>query len=182
MAIDIPSGSQENKVIEGVIVKDVTRYPDERGFFSEIIRSSECGFHIHQVSHAVKMGMATGWHICRELWETYYVARGVIRVVLKDCRNGKYVKTNFMYQGKELSVDYGLSGTPDEYTEIVLGEYSPKSIVIPPGVAHGYKVLSGECDMIYIASKTYSEYRPDEGRIEPSRWPEHDWTREIEVK
>lgn len=171
-------------MIEGVIVKDAKRYPDERGFFEEIIRTDECGFAIGQVSRAKRnTGMATGWHICQNLKEVYYVARGTVRVVLKDCRTGDPVKTTFVYREpqKIFMVKYGLSSTPNEYMEVVLGEYMPKSIVIPPGVAHGYKVLS-ECDMIYIASHTYEQYRTDEGRIEPDRWPEHDWTRDIEVK
>ena len=172
-------------MIEGVVVKELNTFSDERGFFRELVRFDDCRFFINQASYGMRAtGTATGWHIHQHLKEVFCVTRGIARIVLKDCRVGTPVKTTFVYREpqKVFMVEYGLSQTPNEYMEIVLGGHMPKSIVIPFGVAHGYKILQGECDMLYFASQTYDVSRNDEGRIEPDRWPEHNWMREIEVK
>jgi dTDP-4-dehydrorhamnose 3,5-epimerase-like enzyme len=79
-------------------------------------------------------------------------------------------------------VEFGLSPTPEEYSEFILGEFDPMVVSVPAGVAHSYKILSGECDIIYAATATYETSRNDEGRIEYNRWPEHEWWREVEIR
>lgn len=177
-------------MIDGVFVKDLTTYPDERGFFREIVRFDDLGFVCRQSSQGRRLtGVSNGWHIHRGFNEIFYVSRGTARVVLKDCRSpdGVLIPTDFPYNDMyRVSVDYarnsGPSSTFGEYQEIVIGDYMPRCVLIPAGVAHGYKILSAEADMIYYATETYLITRDDEGRIEPSRWPEHNWTRETETK
>jgi len=167
-------------MIDGVVVKDITRYPDERGFFNEILRFKDYTFFPQQASHGMRIaGVSNGWHIHQHLSEVFYVVTGSLRLVLKDCRTGSGVKTEFAYREpqKVFSVIYGQSSTPHEYMEIVMGEYTPRAVLIPHGVAHGYRILSGPCHVIYFASQAYDMSRNDEGRIEQDRWPGHDWTK-----
>jgi len=170
-------------MIEGVIVKGLKTYPDERGFFREIVRFPEVGFVPRQASQGLRVSnMSNGWHIHRFLSEIFYVMRGHVRVALKDCRTGIEERIRFPYQDNPLqAINFGKSSTANEYVELILSEYDPKIVVIPCGVAHGYKVLQGPCDMLYFADMTYDLTRQDEGRIEPDRWGT-EWMREIEVK
>jgi len=172
-------------MIDGVIVKETKTFPDERGFFREVVRSTDDPTQfIAQVSHGLRFqGVATAWHIHKTLEERFYIVSGTVRLVLKDCRVGKPVKVWWPYWEPPKQEDIRLpqSSTPYEYAEVILGDHMPNVVYIPPGVAHGYVVLQGPCNMIYVASQTYAEYRQDEGRIEPDRWG-LDWMRPIEVK
>lgn len=171
-------------MIEGVKILELKTFSDERGFFREMIRFSELGIDAKQISHAHRgTGVANGWHIHQHHSEIFYVSLGVMRLVLKDCRNGETVLVEYPYSGDVVNrVNFGKSSTPNEYMEIILGEFDPKVIVVPNGVAHGYKILSGECDIIYAATATYETSRHDEGRIPYAFWPEHQWHREIDIR
>ena len=74
------------------------------------------------------------------------------------------------------------SQTREELQEIYMGEnYSAKVVKIPPGVAHGCKVLGGQTHLFYITSKVYDP--EEEGRIahdDPAIG--YDWTRGPEIK
>lgn len=169
-------------MIEGVKISDLKTYPDERGFFREIIRFDDFESSPKQASHALRVaGISNGWHIHRYHRETFYVVRGIIRLCLKDCRHGGVEVISYPYDHKDKDVSFGLSTTPGEYMEIVLGGQVPRVVSVPAGVAHGYRILQ-DSDIIYTATATYETSMHDEGRIAPDRWPEHDWTRGVETK
>lgn len=171
-------------MIEGVIVKDLVTHADERGFFREAARFDDFGIEAKQISHAYRAtGIANGWHIHRRHHELFYVPRGILRLCLKDCRSEDTLYIAYPYDGIESITDsFPKSSTPDEYAEIILGEFNPKSVLVPPMVAHAYKILSADCDIVYVATATYETSRHDEGRIQWDYWPEHDWTRSTEVR
>lgn len=169
-------------MIDGVKIAELTSYPDERGFFREVIRFDDFGFTPKQESHAFRVaGVSNGWHIHRYHRETFYVVRGIMRLCLKDYRIGKTVTVMYPYDNNMKEVDFGTSTTSSEYQEIILSEYAPRVVSVPAGVAHGYKILQ-DCDIIYTATATYETSRHDEGRIPWNQWPQHRWTREIEIK
>jgi dTDP-4-dehydrorhamnose 3,5-epimerase len=65
---------------------------------------------------------------------------------------------------------------------MLMGDSLPSQILkIPPGVAHGYRVLEGPMHLFYITSRIYDP--EDEGRI-PHDDPQigYDWTRPPEIK
>lgn len=132
-------------MIKGVEVKELNFHKDERGFFSEILRSSEIKQKLAQLSYSkVFSGVAKAWHLHKKQTDWLCVLRGDIKLVLYDNRKN--------------------SETYKELNEILIGEtYGLKIVKIPPGVAHGYKVLNGPVDIIYITNR---EYDPeDELRI-----------------
>ncbi|MBI5365583.1 MAG: dTDP-4-dehydrorhamnose 3,5-epimerase family protein [Planctomycetes bacterium] len=134
-------------MIDGVVLKDLVTNLDDRGFFREIIRvSDECfaeGF--AQWSHSMMYpGVAKAWHIHRKQVDWWYIAGGVVRVGLHDTRPA--------------------SPTYRETMDFRLGDHQPGRVVrIPPGVAHGVKVLEGPAHLLYITSRIYDP--ADEGRI-----------------
>jgi dTDP-4-dehydrorhamnose 3,5-epimerase len=134
-------------MIQGVTLNPLVTHPDERGFFREIIRNQDAFFQegFGQLSHSHMVdGVVKAWHIHKTQIDWWYIVTGLVKVVLYDSRsNSKTYKTL------------------DEY---IFGNMDDKSVLkIPPGVAHGLKVLQGPADLIYITSASYN---PDEeGRI-----------------
>lgn len=145
-------------MIEGAELKLLTTYPDERGFFRELIRITDSFFGegFAQWNHSLMLpGVIKAWHIHQYQVDWWYVPVGVVKAVLSDRREE--------------------SATFDETNEFILGEnHQQKILRIPPGVAHGCKVLQGPAHMFYIVSQTYDP--KDEGRI-PYDDPaiEYDW-------
>lgn len=152
-------------MIEGVEIKELTTYPDERGFFREIIRVTDEFFSegFGQFSHSlIYPGAAKAWHIHKSQVDWWYVPVGNIRVALHDLREN--------------------SPTKGATEEICLGEnFGAKVLKIPPGVAHGCKVLGGVSHLFYITSKTYDA--DEEGRI-PHNDPNigYNWEAGPEIK
>lgn len=152
-------------MILSVEVKPLVTHTDERGFFRELLRSDDPIFKegfaqwSHTKTHA---GAAKAWHIHQKQTDWWYVALGVIKAALYDARSD--------------------SPTRGELQELLLGENYPAQILkIPPGVAHGYKVLEGPMHLFYITSHLYDP--ADEGRI-PHDDPAigYDWTRGPDIK
>lgn len=146
-------------MIEGVSTKDLVTHSDERGFFREVVRDSDEIFPegFGQWSHTMSyQGVAKAWHVHEKQTDWWYVAVGTIKAALYDTRPE--------------------SPTHGELEEFLLGEgQEPRVLRIPPGVAHGYRVLQGPAHVFYIVSHEYDG--TDEGRI-PHDDPEigYDWT------
>ncbi len=152
-------------MIEGVEFKPLTTHHDERGFFRELIRVSDPIFQegFGQWSHTKSFaGTAKAWHIHHHQTDWWYVAIGTIKVALYDTRED--------------------SPTRGQLEELLLGDTNDAQILkIPPGVAHGYKVLDGPTHLFYITSNIYDPN--DEGRIthdDPSIG--YDWNKGSEIK
>lgn len=139
--------NQPKKYIEGVLVKELLRYKDERGFFEELIRFDDDFFKegFGQLSHSFMYpGIIKAWHIHPTQIDWWYVARGDLRVALFDLRRK--------------SPSYRV------LNEFILGDHGENVVVkIPFGVAHGCKVIGGITELFYITSKSYNP--KEEGRI-----------------
>ena len=134
-------------MIEGVIVKELKTYPDERGFFREIVRVTDDFFveGFAQWSHSkMYRDVIKAWHIHQTQVDWWYVPMGALKVALCDMRPQ--------------------SATYKQIQELLLGDgYGEHVLKIPPGVAHGCKVLSAEAHLFYVTSSVYNP--KDEGRI-----------------
>ncbi|HSR69134.1 MAG TPA: dTDP-4-dehydrorhamnose 3,5-epimerase family protein [Acidobacteriota bacterium] len=137
----------ESAKIEGVVIKYLKTFHDERGFFREIIRVNDSFFEegFGQWSHAVMhTGTAKAWHVHREQVDWWYVFGGVLKVALFDRRKG--------------------SSTEGKMMRFLMGdEQRAVCVKIPPGVAHGCRCLSGPANLFYVTSNVYNP--DDEGRI-----------------
>lgn len=135
-------------MIDGVMIKKLTRHPDERGYFEEIIRKTDDFFieGFGQLSHSYMIeGVVKAWHIHTTQIDWWFCVTGKIKAALYDIREN--------------------SPTKGEINEFILGD-DPDNVVlkIPAGVAHGMKVLNGPCHFVYATSGTYN--KEEEGRIQ----------------
>jgi len=134
-------------MIAGVEIKELSTYPDERGFFREIIRKTDGFFQegFGQLSHsAMYPGVGKAWHIHQFQIDWWYVPIGNLKLALFDKRPN--------------------SPTHGQLQEIFMGENYPAKVVkIPPGVAHGCKALGGVTHLFYVTSSVYDP--KDEGRL-----------------
>ena len=74
------------------------------------------------------------------------------------------------------------SPTYGELMELLMGDQSPPKVLkVPPGVAHGYRVLEGPAHLFYLTSHMYDP--ADEGRI-PHDDPKigYDWAAAPPIK
>lgn len=134
-------------MIDGVMIKELTRHPDERGFFEEIIRISD-PFFVEGFGQLSRSSMITGvvkaWHVHKTQIDWWYVVKGQIKVALFDTREK--------------------SNTHRTLEEFILGEGGQDIVLkIPPGVAHGLKVLIGPAELVYVTSGMYT--KEEEGRV-----------------
>jgi dTDP-4-dehydrorhamnose 3,5-epimerase len=152
-------------MIEGVVIHQLKTNTDERGFFREIIRNNDEFFKegFGQWSHSMMFqGVAKAWHIHKKQIDWWYVVGGVLKVALHDTRKD--------------------SKTYKETMDFFLGDHQQGAVVrIPPGVAHGCKVIQGPAHLLYVTSNTYDP--TDEGRI-PYNDPTigYDWEKGPAIK
>ena len=147
-------------MIKGVQVKQLNIRNDDRGFFAEILKFGEKIFQeIKQTSYTETYpGVIKAFHWHKKQSDIWFVATGMAQVVLHDLR----VK----------------SSTKGETQVIYAGEDNRVVVVIPPGVAHGYRVLGNKkVGLFYHTTKAYDPQNPDEERI-PFDDPKtgFDWT------
>ena len=148
-------------LIEGVRVQAFDVWPDDRGYFLEVIRLRQ-GLAAHfppettQVSAALSYpGTIKAFHFHRLQTDLWAPASGMLQVALVDLRPD--------------SSTFRLRNT------IYAGALKPWQVLIPPGVGHGYKVIGeGPAMLVYVTNCFYNPQ--DEGRIphdDPSI--QYDW-------
>jgi len=153
-------------MIAGVLLKTLTTHADERGFFREIIRSTDEFFQegFAQWSHSLMYpGVAKAWHIHKTQIDWWYVPLGNLKLVLYDKRPD--------------------SPSANLRETFFLGDNYPAQVIkIPAGVAHGCKALgSGPTHLFYITSKVYNA--AEEGRIlHDDKTMAYDWHAGPEIK
>lgn len=137
-----------NNTIEGVSLKKLTAHFDDRGFFAEIAKFGEETFHdIKQTSYTQTYpGVIKAFHWHKKQWDLWCVVQGSAQVVLYDLREDSSTKGTSMV--------------------LYPGEHNLMLIAIPPGVAHGYRVLGSKpLGMFYHVTEAYDPKHPDEERI-----------------
>lgn len=146
-------------MIKGVEIKKLVVHQDKRGFFCELIRKSDKFFkncQFAQLSHSkVNKGVFKAWHLHKKQTDWMYCAVGDVKLILYDRRKD--------------SKSYG------QLMKVEMGEKFGRQVVkIPPGVAHGYKVINGPAQMIYLMDW---EYDPEDELRIPHDDPEigYDW-------
>jgi dTDP-4-dehydrorhamnose 3,5-epimerase len=151
---DVIVGPQSPHLIHGVEVEATTQYPDDRGCFAELFRFGEPGLGRDfnpangsriQVSFTISYpGVIKAIHYHFEQTDLWAPLSGMFQVILYDLRES--------------------SPTCGRLNTIFMGSLRPWKLRIPPGVAHGYKVLGTETGFLVYATDRF--YNPkDEGRI-----------------
>jgi dTDP-4-dehydrorhamnose 3,5-epimerase len=137
-------------LIAGVRAEPVALHPDDRGYFLEVQRmgrglAAAFPAATTQVSAALNFpGAIKAFHYHLHQTDCWTPVRGMLQVALADLRVG--------------SATFGARNT------MYVGALKPWQILIPPGVAHGYKVISSEdALLVYLTDRFYNPQ--DEGRI-----------------
>lgn len=137
-------------LIDGIRIQPLALYPDDRGYFLELARFGQAltaAFPAAstQVSAALTVpGAIKAFHFHRHQTDLWAVPTGMLQVALVDLRPE--------------SPTFGHRNT------IYTGHLRPWQILIPPGVGHGYKVISQDpALLVYLTDRFYNP--ADEGRI-----------------
>ncbi|MCK4998483.1 MAG: dTDP-4-dehydrorhamnose 3,5-epimerase family protein [Anaerohalosphaera sp.] len=137
-------------VIEGAGVRKAAVMPDERGRLGEIMRADDPWFQkFGQVYFTTTYpGIVKAWHYHKLQTDHFYVAKGIVKVVLYDRRED--------------------SSTRDTVNQIYLGEHNPGLLRVPAGVYHGWMCIGQkEAYIINVVSQMYNYAEPDEFRLDP---------------
>ncbi|HTS74499.1 MAG TPA: dTDP-4-dehydrorhamnose 3,5-epimerase family protein [Gaiellaceae bacterium] len=125
-------------MIEGLRRLPLTRFEDERGWFSELARASGLPKPIRQVNLSYsRSGVIRGLHYHERGQDDVFVClRGTVRVVVLDRTTG------------------------DAFSEDI-GDRNPVAIYVPGIHAHGYEALT-DALFAYLVTEEYDPADPDE--------------------
>lgn len=139
-------------MIQGVIIKTLTKNTDGRGWLTEIFRADELEFSpaMSYVS-LTNPGVVRGPHEHAAQSDCFvFLGPGSFRLYLWDRREA--------------------SASKDEALEIEVGENNPSLVIVPPGVVHGYKCISKTPALsINLPNKLYKGQGKKE-EIDEIRW------------
>ena len=151
-------------LIEGILIEPLQIYPDDRGFFCELARLGQ-GLAAKMVPDEQRKiqvsltltypGTIKAIHYHAEQSDLWAPVSGMVQV--------------FLYDLRRRSSTFGAINT------IFAGRFQPWEILIPPGVAHGYKALGVEpIQLLYFTDRHYNP--ADELRL-PYDHPDiaYDW-------
>jgi dTDP-4-dehydrorhamnose 3,5-epimerase len=137
-------------LIDGVQIAPFSLWPDDRGYFLEVARLGQglvAGFpgEGSQVSAAINYpGIIKAFHFHKLQTDYWVAAAGLLQVALVDLRSN--------------STTFGKKNT------LYVGALRSWQVLIPPGVAHGYKVIGEQPSvLVYVTNRIYDP--KDEGRI-----------------
>jgi dTDP-4-dehydrorhamnose 3,5-epimerase len=146
-------------MIDGVVIKQLKQFADERGWLTEILRSDW--------EHFKKFGqvyvtaaypqVVKAWHMHKKQTDNIACIKGMIKLVLYDDREK--------------------SKTKGEINEFIIGEKNLILVQIPPEVWHGFKTITEEYALVInIPTELYNYKEPDEYRLPPdTRKIPYDW-------
>ena len=117
------------------------RFPDDRGWFSELMRASQLPKPVRQSNLVFsRRGVIRGLHYHeRGQDDLFACVHGTVRVVVLDLDSG------------------------ETFTEDI-GDENPVAIYIPGTFAHGYEALT-DCLFAYLVTEEYDSANPDEHEV-----------------
>ena len=145
--------------IEGVIIKNLKKIPDERGSIMHMLRSDDEIFEkFGEVYFSTAYpGVIKGWHEHKEQVQNYTVIQGMIKLVLYDNRENSPTYKNLI--------------------EIFMGDLNYVLVRIPTGIINGYKCIGDKTAIIancatipHKASGEMNRYDPLSNELIPYKW------------
>lgn len=134
----------ESKTIEGVVISPIRENVDDRQRLSVYLKASDPFFPGFAQSYVTitERGIVKAWHYHLKQTDVWFVPWGKVKVGLFDARQG--------------------SRTCGVANGVVMGGGNNVTLVIPPGVFHGYLTLTEHAILINTTSEPYDpqdEYR-----------------------
>jgi len=138
--------------IAGVWVKELASFADDRGLLGELVRADDPYYgtdfeSCQQTTLTMSYpGVIKAFHWHRAQDDAWFCVKGMIQAVMFDLRE-----------------DSPTHGVTEQYA---MGEWHRRLLIIPRGVAHGYRVLGDEpAWIVYHTSALYNPQAPDEERL-----------------
>ncbi|MDP8233289.1 MAG: dTDP-4-dehydrorhamnose 3,5-epimerase family protein [Candidatus Saelkia tenebricola] len=146
-------------MIQGVKIKQLHSYMDERGKLLEILRSDDdlfSGFGQVYVT-TIKTAVIKGWHLHKNQIDNFCCVKGSVKLVLYDPRCDK--------------------SSYKELKEFLMGEDNLILVQIPSGVYHAMQCVGeSEAVVLNIPDTLYNHKEPDKYELEPnSNEITYDW-------
>ena len=141
-------------MIENVVVKNLNKYEDMRGWLTEIYRDDETEYRpVMAYVSSTKPGIIRGQHEHAGQTDCFiFLGPGSFELHLWDRQPGS--KTN------------------GEHMKLEVGEKNPTMVIVPPGVVHAYKCVSkNDAYTINLPDKLYRGKDKKE-KIDEIRWEE----------
>jgi dTDP-4-dehydrorhamnose 3,5-epimerase len=128
---------------------------DDRGKLTEIYRQDDdkATGKVKQVYLTTCLeGVVKAWHYHKLQYDRFFCVKGLLKVGLMQITT-------------ELLV-----GQVIKYTDVILSEYEPKLLIIPPNLYHGFTSLEGETLILNCPDMMYNSSQPDEYRLKPFQY------------
>ena len=141
-------------MIKNVVVKNLNKYEDMRGWLTEIYRDDETEYRpVMAYVSVTKSGTVRGPHEHEKQTDCFiFLGPGKFELHLWDRQPGS--KTN------------------GEHMKLEVGEGNPTMVIVPPGVVHAYKCVSkNDAYTINLPDKLYRGKSKKE-KIDEIRWEE----------
>jgi len=137
----------ENWKVEDVKSIPLKLFFDDRGYLFEVIR---------------RIGDDEEHSVCHKFGQVYIVhnrTRNVIRAFHRHARLWDYF---CIVHG---SAKFAFVDESGNTKVLVLSARSPRVIVVPPTIWHGWMSLEDDTILLSVASETYNRAKPDEERV-----------------
>lgn len=135
-------------MIDGVVIKQLRRIPDERGCLTEMLRSDDDIFEKFGQTYFTTTypGVVKAWHYHKSQVDYFVCVRGMVKLVLYDPRED--------------------SPTKGEVQELFVGERNMVLVRVPRHVYHGWKCVSEEeAIVVNVPTEPFDREEPDEYRL-----------------
>jgi dTDP-4-dehydrorhamnose 3,5-epimerase len=159
-------------MLPGIRIHELSRFPDERGSFCELLRDDWKEFLeddrlVQANMSSTYPGVVRAWHRhARGQVDYFALLQGAIKICAYD--------------------DSPNSDTRGQLTEIISSREKPQIVRIPGHYWHGFKVLGTEpALLVYFVTRLYDRSNPDEERrpwndskiLDPHTGVTFDWNR-----
>lgn len=171
-----------------VEVKGLAVHEDDRGRLFEVVHAYELPgglalphdgptpgtprFGQVYVVHNPARGRVRAFHKHARLWDYFCIVSGSAKFCFVDDREGKvaseawYSGSMYSWPSPQPAVRANNPG-PGSCKSLVASAGSPKLIVVPPGVFHGWMSLEDNTTLLSVGSELYDPREPDEVRVSP---------------
>ena len=139
---------------------DLVTHTDDRGWLIEVLRQTDKHFtkfgQIYSVGDMMP-GTVRAYHRHFVLWDWFFIANGSAKFVLLD--NEEALNTISKTKDLQCNID------PSKIKVFHIHARTPKILVVPPTIWHGWMSLEPNTVLISTASEVYNREKPDEERI-----------------
>jgi dTDP-4-dehydrorhamnose 3,5-epimerase len=144
-------GSPVGAGIEGVVTAQRRWHADHRGRLAEVVDFDDSFWDdpvVYGYCFTIRPGRIKGWGMHRKQDDRYFVASGLVRVVLHDGRKG--------------------SPTFGQFQEVHFTDHTPGLVRIPAGVWHADQNYGDrEAIVMNFPTRPFDREDPDKYRIDP---------------